>query len=134
LKAIKITKTKINPIKSPIKIIKTKMNSDNKQAIKDTVLSFKLSTVITTVAVVFAISSTAINILNNIDNRIEVIEISHSDMTKHFDECEAEIEKLKLADQSHELEFTKVISEINSDIKAIKIGVKSIESKIEDTH
>ena len=110
------------------------MNSDNKQAIKDTVLSFKLSTVITTVAVVFAISSTAINILNNIDNRIEVIEISHSDMTKHFDDCEAEIEKLKLADQSHELEFTKVISEINSDIKAIKIGVKSIESKIEDTH
>ena len=103
-------------------------------AVKDTVLSFKVSTIITIWAVLFWISSIGINTLNNINNRIDIIETSHEIMSKHFDECESEIENLKLTDNTHKLEFTKVITEINSDIKAIKTSVKTIETTMEKTY
>lgn len=107
---------------------------NNQKTIKDTILSFKISTIVATVAVMFAILSTILNWANNINNEIGSIKEKHHLMEEDIEENKWDIHWLEVEKQEHELEFTKMITEINSDIKTIKTSVKTIEKNIENTH
>ena len=104
------------------------------KTIKDTILSFKISTIVAVWAVFFAVVSTVLNKWNSLNNEITSIKEKHHLMEEDIKENNQDIHLLQTDKQAHELEFTKVITEINSDIRAIKSSVLTIEKTIEKTH